>query len=91
MLLDASGPVIALESPSVDESGICSVLEGVIRVVGSVSDPQLSSFTLEAAPGKDAATGFVLISSGTSSVASGVLGNWDTSPFSSHHQTLSRL
>ncbi|MFH0946891.1 MAG: T9SS type A sorting domain-containing protein [Planctomycetota bacterium] len=53
-------------------------MEGKFPVLGTVQDLHLREFRLEAAPGKDAGSGFTLISSGTAGVVSGVLGAWDT-------------
>jgi DNA-binding beta-propeller fold protein YncE len=78
VVLDADGPRIDLITPSPDHEGICRVLNGTVSVTGAVIDPNLKDWRLEAALGQNAATGYVLIASGTVSFSPGVLAVWST-------------
>ena len=80
--LDAVAPELALLSPAACDAGICRLLKGRFPVLGTARDPHFGSYSLEYAPGQNAALGFALISSGTLAVSSAALGNWDTSALS---------
>ncbi|MEK9144238.1 MAG: hypothetical protein AAB339_01360, partial [Elusimicrobiota bacterium] len=77
VFLDASAPVLALLSPSTGSQGICSVFQGSIPVLGSILEDHPGTWRLEWAAGRDASSGFALVSSGTG-LFSGTLGIWDT-------------
>ena len=73
-------PTVAIISP--EGAGYGVVIKGVVPILGTVSGYGLASWRLEYAPGQSAASGFVLISSGTLSVAAGTLGGWNTASVS---------
>ncbi|MFH2055956.1 MAG: hypothetical protein ABIJ61_08360, partial [bacterium] len=77
VLLDASAPLVALISPSPDAQGIARIFTYKFPVIGTVQDAHLRDYYLEGAPGSDAQTGFVMISSGTDGIENDVLGVWD--------------
>jgi hypothetical protein len=54
----------------------CLYLTGVVQVFGTASDANLNSWTLQYTGGDS--SGWVTINSGNTSVAGGLLGNWDT-------------
>lgn len=82
VLLDSTPPELALLSPAFCDAGICRVLKGRFPVLGTARELHLRDYQLEYAPGKDAASGFVRIGSGTLSVTSGTLASWDASGLS---------
>ena len=82
VLLDSTPPEAVLLSPTSCDAGICRVVRGRFPVLGTARDLHFASYTLEAAPGKDAAAGFAFISSGTVALSSAALGVWDTGALS---------
>lgn len=75
-------PLAAIDSPA--GKGLCSIVNGNVTVMGSVESANLSEYQLEAAPGFNAAAGFILLSSGTTAV-SGALASWPTSGLAGFH------
>jgi sugar lactone lactonase YvrE len=73
VVLDATPPSLALSCPNGDSPAFCRVFDRSAFVRGAVSDLHLASWRLEQAPGRSAAEGFVLLSSGTSDM-DGILG-----------------
>lgn len=77
-----SKPLAAITSPTGDD--LCAIVNGDITVTGTVESVNLSGFRLEFAPGLNASTGYVLLSSGTAP-ASGVLAVWPTAGLTGFH------
>jgi len=69
-------PAVVILSP--EGAGYCAVIKGIVPVLGSVAGLGLASWRLDYAPGQNAVSGFVLISSGTAAVSSGTLAGWNT-------------
>jgi DNA-binding beta-propeller fold protein YncE len=80
LLLDSTPPSVAFVSPHAG-TGICSVVNGKVSVLGGVADAHLASYALEYAPGQSATTGYLLVSSGAAAV-DGTLGVWDATRLS---------
>lgn len=72
----ASKPLAAITSP-VGE-GLCSIVNGLVTVEGTVESAILKDYSLEYAQGANAASGFILLSSGTATIT-GALAEWNTS------------
>jgi len=70
--VDNTAPVADIESPLP-----CAPVDGVVQVIGSALDDNLTSWVLQYAGGNS--NGWVTIASGNSSVFEKVLANWDTS------------
>ena len=76
-----TSPLVAtLLSPGA--GGLAAVVKGSVEVLGSAGGLTMQHYRVEAAPGQDARSGFVLLSSGTVAVSSGVLAAWDTAGLS---------
>lgn len=74
--VDNSPPIAVINSPM-----SCTVVDGVVPIVGTASDANLLNWQLYYAGG-DTHT-WTLINSGTTSVVNGVLANWNSSGLSS--------
>lgn len=83
---DSVAPLLSLDYPSSMAAGVEQAVGGVVQVRGKVSDEHDLSWTLEAAPGVAASSGFVQIAAGAGN-ASGILASWNTAPLSGY-QTL---
>ncbi len=55
----------------------CEYTDGLVEIIGTASDANMGSWTLQYTGGN--ATGWVTIASGSTNVLDGVLGTWDTS------------
>lgn len=78
---DVDGPVVAIDSPTPE-----AVIESFTDVIGTVTDDNLSFYTLSAAPIDS--TMFTELVRGTSPVVNGVLGTFDPSTLSNDTYTL---
>lgn len=82
VMVDATPPSVALLSPGSCPGGLCRVIKGKIPVLGTATDADLASYSLDFAPGLNATTGYVTIAVATSPVGAGALGAWDASRLS---------
>ncbi len=74
-----SKPMAVINSPIGE--GLCSIVNGDVTVMGTVESANLNDYKLEFAQGKNAPSGFVFLSSGTTAV-SGLLAPWPTAGLS---------
>lgn len=86
VVLDATPPLVRLDYPGSAGLGVEQAVGGVVNVRGVVSDASGVTWTLEAAPGASATSGFTAIASGAGNT-SGLLAAWDTTSLSGY-QTL---
>lgn len=70
--VDNTPPTVLISSP-----GNCDMLTGVVQIVGTATDANLSAWSLSYTGG--GVNGWVQLSSGVSPVVNGVLANWDVS------------
>jgi hypothetical protein len=70
--IDNTPPVAIITSPS-----NCQSVQGIVQIIGTASDANLSSWTLDYTGG--IANGWVPIAAGNMNVIEGALANWDTS------------
>ena len=70
--VDNTAPTVRITSPAA-----CDSLEGVVQVIGTVTDANLAGWTLQYTGGNT--SGWVTIVSGTTPVVNGLLANWDVS------------
>lgn len=83
VVVDNTPPSITISSPA---SG--SWAGGVVTVNGSVKDLNLATYNISYAHGSNAASGFNLVTTGTTAVPDGLLGRWDTSSVPAGYYTL---
>ncbi|MDO8628865.1 MAG: hypothetical protein Q7R41_00080, partial [Phycisphaerales bacterium] len=76
--VDRLPPLARLDFPGTAALGVEQAVSGVVDVRGMVSDASFVSWTLEAAPGAGALSGFKAIAAGVGDLA-GILGTWNTS------------
>lgn len=83
---DSSPPLVRLDYPGAAGLGVEQAVGGIVNVRGAVSDASAVNWTLEAAPGASATSGFATIASGVGNL-SGLIAGWNTASLSGN-QTL---
>ncbi len=83
---DITPPLVRLDYPGGLGLGVEQAVGGIMNVRGAVSDASAVNWTLEAAPGAAATSGFATIASGAGNL-SGLIATWNTAALSGH-QTL---
>lgn len=83
---DTTPPFVRLDFPGTSGLGVEQAVGGIVNVRGAASDASALTWTLEAAPGISATTGFATIASGAGNI-SGLLAAWNTTSISGY-QTL---
>ncbi|MDX6770663.1 MAG: Ig-like domain-containing protein [Elusimicrobiota bacterium] len=83
---DNVAPVVRLDFPGSAALEVEQAVGGVVAVRGAVSDESAVTWTLEAAPGASASSGFSTIASGAGNL-SGLIASWNTAGLSGR-QTL---
>lgn len=81
LVLDNTAPSLSISCPSSDSPAFCRIFDASAPLRGTVHDLHLAVWRLESAPGRAAASGFALISSGTTDI-DGLLGILDASALS---------
>ncbi|MBI5883331.1 MAG: PKD domain-containing protein [Elusimicrobia bacterium] len=76
--MDLTAPGLALLSPSPDSTGVSQLFNGVVQVIGTVSDPHLASYALKLSAGERFDDeSFTTVAVGTQPITAGVLGVLD--------------
>jgi len=83
---DITPPLVRLDYPADMGLGVEQAIGGIVNVRGSVSDASAVNWTLEAAAGASATSGFASIASGVGNL-SGLVAAWNTASLSGY-QTL---
>ncbi|MEQ1917804.1 MAG: Ig-like domain-containing protein [Elusimicrobiota bacterium] len=83
---DTTPPLVRLDFPGTTGLGVEQAIGGVVNVRGAVSDASSLTWTLEAAPGAAATSGFTTIASGAGNL-SGLIAAWNTASLTGY-QTL---
>ena len=87
--VDLAAPTLALLSPSPDSIGISQLFNGVVQVIGTVSDTHLAGYALKLSAGEGFdAESFTTVSEGTDSIQTGVLGVLDAASVAAGTYTL---
>jgi len=83
---DTTPPLVRLDFPGASALGVEQAIGGVVNVRGAASDASAFTWTLEAAPGVSATSGFTAIASGAGNL-SGLIAAWNTTALTGY-QTL---